>query len=107
MWTILTGSSNAKILEVNAALSARFSLKDLQPLTTFLGVEICYTSAGLLLSQRKYITDLLQKFNMFEAKGVKLAASTSLNAQKIKNNIVNQLVLYSLFLLLGQIFVFL
>lgn len=32
---ILTGSSDANVLEVNTALAARFSLKDLQPLNYF------------------------------------------------------------------------
>nr|XP_016444362.1 PREDICTED: uncharacterized mitochondrial protein AtMg00810-like [Nicotiana tabacum] len=66
----LTDSSNAKILQVNKALVARFSLKDSTVLTYFLGVEVCRTTTSLYLSQKKYITDFLHRLNMFDAKGV-------------------------------------
>nr|XP_016496801.1 PREDICTED: uncharacterized mitochondrial protein AtMg00810-like [Nicotiana tabacum] len=77
---ILTGSSSTKILQVNKVLAARFSLIDLTALTYFLGVEVCRTTTGLYLSQKKYITDLLLRFNMLNAKGVTtpLAASVIL-----------------------------
>ncbi|GLT82336.1 hypothetical protein SLE2022_007230 [Rubroshorea leprosula] len=51
-------------------MGTRFSLKDLGPLSFFLGVEAIPTSAGLLLSQHQYIINLLHKYNMHEAKPV-------------------------------------
>jgi hypothetical protein len=38
-----------------AALSSRFSVKDIGSLHYFLGVEVLPTSASLILSQHKYI----------------------------------------------------
>ncbi|GKV47871.1 hypothetical protein SLEP1_g54727 [Rubroshorea leprosula] len=62
-------------------MGARFSLKDLWPLSFFLGVEVIPTVIGLFLSQHRYIIDLLQQYNMHEAKPMPtpLAASTSLH----------------------------
>jgi hypothetical protein len=39
-------------------------------LSYFLGVEAHYTANGLFLSQRKYISDLLHRLNMADAKAV-------------------------------------
>ncbi|KAF2290453.1 hypothetical protein GH714_013302 [Hevea brasiliensis] len=76
-------SSQAEIIKVYEALSMKFSLKDLTSLSYFLGVEVSKTSNGLHLSQKKYITDLLQEFKMIDAKGVKtplpLTATLQLN----------------------------
>ena len=47
---LITGSSPAFNREFIAALSHRFSVKDLGPLHFFLGVEAIYNSTGLFLS---------------------------------------------------------
>jgi hypothetical protein len=44
-----------------AQLGASFVLKDLGPLHHFLGVELHTKSPALLLSQRKYATELLHR----------------------------------------------
>ncbi|TXG71321.1 hypothetical protein EZV62_006256 [Acer yangbiense] len=62
---IVTGSS--PVHEFIQSLARRFSLKDLGPLSYFLGVEALTTSTGLFLSQRKYIRDLLHKTHMLDA----------------------------------------
>ena len=59
------------------ALGAKFSLKDPSQLGYFLGIEVIPTSAGLFLSQQKYVRDLLKKTNMLDAKGVFTALSSS------------------------------
>ncbi|PNX56883.1 retrovirus-related Pol polyprotein from transposon TNT 1-94, partial [Trifolium pratense] len=59
-----------------ATLAARFSLKDLGCLNYFLGVEVIPSTAGIFLSQRKYILDLLHKSGMSDTK----LASTPLSA---------------------------
>ncbi|KAL1224638.1 Retrovirus-related Pol polyprotein from transposon RE1 [Cardamine amara subsp. amara] len=65
---IITGNDSAKVQEFIEVLSRRFSLKDLDELSYFLGVEATRSNAGLLLNQRKYITDLLHRTNMSSAK---------------------------------------
>ena len=51
-------------------------------LSYFCGVEVLATSTGLLLSQQKYVIDLLSKHNMLSSKPVStsLATGTSLIA---------------------------
>ena len=74
---IVTGNNPISIQAFIKQLAARFSLKDFGPLSYFLGVEATFTSSGLLLSQRKYIQDLLLKTNMQDANAVTTPISTS------------------------------
>ena len=46
----------------------QFSLKDLGHLHYFLGLEVHHTPTGIHLSQAKYITDLLTRAAMLDAK---------------------------------------
>ncbi|CAL9112529.1 unnamed protein product [Musa textilis] len=59
-----------EILDIPKAIGRSILLKDLSTLSYFLGVEATFTSSDLLLSQRKYIQDLLSKTNMQDAKEV-------------------------------------
>lgn len=65
---IVTGSNSHFIDTFIKNISNHFSLKDLGPLSYFLGVEVIPYPHGLFLSQQKYIQDLLQKSHMNEAK---------------------------------------
>ena len=58
-------------------LAHRFSLKDLGPLSYFLGVEVVPHKNGILLSQRRYIMDLLTRTNMSGANPVQTPLPTS------------------------------
>ena len=60
-------------------LESKFSTKDIGPLSYFCGVEVLAISSGLLLSQQKYVIDLLSKHNMLSSKLVStlLAMGTS------------------------------
>jgi histone deacetylase 1/2 len=51
-------------------LRSEFPVKDLGVLSYFLGIEVKPTQDGIVLAQNKYITDLLAKANMQQAKGV-------------------------------------
>ncbi|KAK1645622.1 hypothetical protein QYE76_063427 [Lolium multiflorum] len=58
---ILVSSSTTAADRLVAQLGASFALKDLGPLHYFLGVEVYSKGPGLLLSQRKYATELLHR----------------------------------------------
>ena len=55
-------------------------MKDLRELSFFDGVEVLATPTGLLLSQQKYVIDLLNKYNMLGSKpvSISLVVGTSL-----------------------------
>jgi histone deacetylase 1/2 len=59
---IIIGSSKSLIQQLIHKLHFEFSLKDLSKLDYFLGIEVHHDASGsLLLSQTKYIRDLLTK----------------------------------------------
>ncbi|KAE8735348.1 hypothetical protein F3Y22_tig00000340pilonHSYRG00251 [Hibiscus syriacus] len=67
---ILTGDKEVVVQSVIDRLNAQFSLKDLGPLHFFLGVEVSYEGGDVVLSQQKYIQDLLQKHGFGEVKSL-------------------------------------
>jgi histone deacetylase 1/2 len=58
---ILVSSSTTAADRLVAQLGASFALKDLGSLHYFLGIEVYPKGPGLLLSQKKYATDLLHR----------------------------------------------
>ena len=79
---IITGSDPSLIDTIIWKLDFKFSTKDLGILSYFCGVEVLSTSLGLLLSQQKYVIDLLNKHIRLNSKLVStpLAIGTSLTA---------------------------
>lgn len=67
---VLTSNNAAFLSHIISKLSNRFSIKDLRPLHFFMGIEVIATSAGLMISQHKYIRYLLALTNMDGAKDV-------------------------------------
>lgn len=74
---LITGSHKAMISNVLNLLADRFSVKDAEDLNYFLGIEAHRTDKGLHLNQRKYILDLLRRYNMIDAKPVTTTMATS------------------------------
>jgi len=80
---IITGSSLHEIQKLISKLRLCFSLKDLDPLHYFLGVEVKHLPhGGLDLSQQKYITNLLHRTNMHATKPLPTPMQTNLRLQK-------------------------
>lgn len=61
---IVTSNATDALNKFILNLATRFSLKDLGPLSYFLGVEVLKHPKGIFLSQKRYIQDLLTKANM-------------------------------------------
>ena len=79
---IITSSDPSLVDNIIRQLDSKFSTKNLGVLSFFCGVEVLTTSTGLLLSQQKYVIDLLGKHNMLDSKPVStsLVVGTSLTA---------------------------
>jgi len=70
---IITGPSASLIQQLTNKLHTAFSLKQLSHLDYFLGLEIKYLSNdSILMTQTKYIHDLLHKTHMAEAHSILL-----------------------------------
>ncbi|CAL1390068.1 unnamed protein product [Linum trigynum] len=63
---IISSTDSAGIQKPKDGLSSAFRIKDLGELSFFLGLEVSRNSTGILLSQRKYIGDLLDDHNFSE-----------------------------------------
>ncbi|GJX92095.1 retrovirus-related pol polyprotein from transposon TNT 1-94 [Tanacetum coccineum] len=57
---VVDGNNKGTIDNIICQLGSAFALKDLGPLNYFLGIEIIMHVSGILLSQKKYILELLQ-----------------------------------------------
>ncbi|KAH9718111.1 retrovirus-related pol polyprotein from transposon RE1 [Citrus sinensis] len=84
---IITGSDSQGIEEVIKDLNTSFALKDLENLNFFLGIQVQRSQNSLLLSQVKYIQDLLTKTEMTNCKGIETPFSTS---EKLKKGVGNR-----------------
>ena len=61
---VITGDDTEEIKKLKERLGRAFEVKDLGPLRYFLGIEIARSSKGIILSQRKYVLDLLAETGM-------------------------------------------
>ncbi|KAG6527404.1 hypothetical protein ZIOFF_009503 [Zingiber officinale] len=64
------GSDASSVDVIVCKLYTKFTIKDLEALYLSCGIEVRPTSNGLLLSQQKYVTDILSKHNMLDSKSV-------------------------------------
>ncbi|KAH0743110.1 hypothetical protein KY290_031103 [Solanum tuberosum] len=69
-YILIMGSHPILIRYVIESLGSQFSLKDLGYLDYILGVEVKKVQDGLILSQSKYILDILSDLDMKDYKGV-------------------------------------
>uniref|UniRef100_A0A2N9FEK0 Reverse transcriptase Ty1/copia-type domain-containing protein n=1 Tax=Fagus sylvatica TaxID=28930 RepID=A0A2N9FEK0_FAGSY len=74
---VITSNTPSYLDHLIKSLSSVFELKDLSPLSYFLGLQVHRTSQALYLSQTKYAVDLLHKHHMFDTKPTKTPCSPS------------------------------
>ena len=65
---VITGSDSESILSLKSFLHSQFHIKDLGMLKYFLGIEVMRSKQEILLSQRKYVLDMLSKKGKLGAK---------------------------------------
>ncbi|CAL1362691.1 unnamed protein product [Linum trigynum] len=79
---VITGSDPTGIDQLKDGLKQAFSIKDLGNLSYFLGLEVSRNDQGILLSQKKYISDLLGEHNFENCHSVKTPMELNLKLQK-------------------------
>lgn len=83
---ILIGTNLEEINHLKSFLHNQFKIKDLGRLYYFEGLKILYNEAGVLISQRKFVLDLLKRVQLFSVLNVTspLDATEKLKAKEGK-----------------------
>ncbi|KAE9618243.1 putative RNA-directed DNA polymerase [Lupinus albus] len=79
---VITGSSQKGIELVKQSLKQEFEMTDLGILSYFLGFEFAYTDQGILMHQKKYISEVLERFNMVQCNVADIPAETNVKLDK-------------------------
>jgi Reverse transcriptase (RNA-dependent DNA polymerase) len=74
---ILTCNNTLLLERFISLLDQRFTIKDLEHLHFFLGIEVTTLSNGLNLTQTRYIASILDRANMMGAKPIKTPIVTA------------------------------
>ncbi|KAH9726247.1 retrovirus-related pol polyprotein from transposon RE1 [Citrus sinensis] len=81
-WGFNNSKYNKGIEEVIGKLSGAFALKDLGNLSYFIGIQVIRNQHSIMLSQAKYVQDLLAKTEMENYKGIESPFSTTEKLKK-------------------------
>ncbi|XP_015167013.1 uncharacterized mitochondrial protein AtMg00810-like [Solanum tuberosum] len=78
---VLTGTNLVEINNLKSFLHDTFKIKDLGQLHYFLGFELLYREDGVLISQRKFTTELLKEFECLSYTAVTAPLECNLKLQ--------------------------
>ena len=67
---VITSSDRMVLGNVNSISSTTFRQKNLGKLKYFLGIEIVQSKSGVVMSQRKYVLDILKEIGMLDCKPI-------------------------------------
>ena len=79
---LVTDSSEADISEFKKEMMTKFDMADLGHIPYFLGIEFHRSSRGLLMHQRRYAEEILQRFEMENYNHAVTPAETRLKLSK-------------------------
>ncbi|XP_019227851.1 PREDICTED: uncharacterized protein LOC109209119 [Nicotiana attenuata] len=65
---LLTGTDQKEITQLKNYLHEQFKIKELGQLHYFLGLEVMYKDDGVIISQRKFVLDMLKEHNCLDYK---------------------------------------
>ncbi|XP_019457640.1 PREDICTED: uncharacterized protein LOC109358029 [Lupinus angustifolius] len=82
---LITGSSSKGIKVLKSSLNDEFEMTELGILSFFLSLEFQYTEKGLFVHQRKYMLQILIKFNMLNCNTSETLAKMNLKMDHCEN----------------------
>lgn len=91
---VITGTDSTLISRLQHHLHASFHMKDLGPLTYFLGLEINTDASGVFLSQNKYTQDLLQLAGLQDASSVDTPLEVNTKYSREEGELISDPTLY-------------
>ena len=71
---VIIGSDLVVVASLKQHLQSEFEMKDLNFFCYFLGIEVAYSSYSYLLSQQKYIADLLERATLSDPAPLKFSS---------------------------------
>jgi hypothetical protein len=83
---ILAASSNTLRQSIMAQLSSEFAMKDLGPLSYFLGISVNRHSKGMFLSQKKYAEEIIERAGMSSCKPSPTPVDTKTKLSGVSGN---------------------
>ncbi|WVZ50418.1 hypothetical protein U9M48_001671, partial [Paspalum notatum var. saurae] len=83
---IIIGDDTLEIARLKSNLSKEFEVKDLGQLRCFMGIEIARSPRGIVLSQRRYVLDLLDETELKLMKGTMKLWCDNKSALRIATN---------------------
>lgn len=87
---IITGSNDRAFVEkFKGCLSSHFRLKDLGDLKFFLGLEIARSKKGIMVTQRKFILELLEEYGMLGAKPSAIPIDVNTKLVHVQEGLLN------------------
>jgi len=91
---LITCSNHVAIRDLLAALHLDFAVKDLGSFNFFLGIEVLPYSRGVVLSQQRYILDILKRTKMTKAKPTTSPMASSTHLSAFEGDLFNDPTLY-------------
>jgi hypothetical protein len=91
---LITGTHARVIYSIIAQLQYEFPLKDLGTLSYFLGIQVTKDASGLHACQTKYISELLHKTHMTEAKPSKTPCTSGSKLFKLDGDLLDDPTIY-------------
>ena len=79
---IIAGSGSQTIQNVKELLGSKFKMKDLGKLKNFLGIDFTQIDGEIKMNQKRYITKILQRFDMSDCKARSTPCEYKLNFDK-------------------------
>lgn len=85
---LITGSNTQLITEAKDTLHQQFKLKDLGELKYFLGIEVLRSSKGVVLNQRRYVSELIADIGLTGAKPAPTPQESNLRLTSVEHDLL-------------------